>query len=30
MIVVADTSPINYLILTGHIEIVQAIYGECL
>jgi predicted nucleic acid-binding protein len=30
MIVVADTSPINYLILIGHIEILPAIYGEVL
>jgi predicted nucleic acid-binding protein len=30
MIVVADTSPINYLILIGHIEILPKIYGEVL
>jgi predicted nucleic acid-binding protein len=30
MIVVADTKPINYLILIGHIEILSAIYGEVL
>jgi predicted nucleic acid-binding protein len=30
MIVVADTSPINYLILIEHIEILPAIYGEVL
>jgi predicted nucleic acid-binding protein len=30
MIVVADTSPINYLVLIGHIEILPAIYGEVL
>lgn len=28
MIVVADTSPINYLVLIGHIEILPKIYGE--
>jgi predicted nucleic acid-binding protein len=28
MIVVADTSPLNYLILIGHIEILALIYGE--
>ena len=30
MIVVAATSPINYLVLIGHIEILPAIYGEVL
>ncbi len=30
MIVVADTSPINYLVLLGHIEILPNIYGEVL
>lgn len=30
MIVVADTSPINYLVLLGHIEILPTIYGEVL
>jgi len=30
MIVVADTSPINYLVLLGHIEILPKIYGEIL
>ncbi len=30
MIVVADTSPINYLVLLGHIEILPKIYGEVL
>jgi len=30
MIVVADTSPINYLVLIGHIEILPRIYGEVL
>jgi len=28
MIVVADTSPINYLILIGEIEILTKIYGK--
>jgi predicted nucleic acid-binding protein len=28
MIVVADTSPLNYLILIGHIDVLEAIYGE--
>lgn len=28
MIVVADTSPINYLILIGHIEILRYFYGQ--
>jgi predicted nucleic acid-binding protein len=28
MIVVADTSPLNYLVLLGHIEILAKIYGE--
>ncbi|HVU89259.1 MAG TPA: hypothetical protein VHD36_18175 [Pirellulales bacterium] len=30
MIVVADTSPINYLILTGHIDVLPALFGEVL
>ena len=30
MVVVADTSPLNYLILLGHIEILPKIYGEIL
>jgi predicted nucleic acid-binding protein len=30
MIVVADTSPINYLLLLGYIEILPKIYGEVL
>jgi len=30
MVVVADTSPINYLVLLGHIEILPKIYGEVL
>jgi predicted nucleic acid-binding protein len=28
MIVVADTSPINYLILIGEIEILTGMYGR--
>jgi predicted nucleic acid-binding protein len=28
MIVVADTSPLNYLVLLGNIEILAKIYGE--
>jgi predicted nucleic acid-binding protein len=28
MIVVADTSPLNYLVLLGHIEILAKIYAE--
>jgi predicted nucleic acid-binding protein len=28
MIVVADTGPLNYLILIGHIDILEALYGE--
>jgi hypothetical protein len=28
MIVVADTSPLNYLVLRGHIEILAKIYAE--
>lgn len=28
MIVVADTSPINYLVLIGHIEILRHFYGQ--
>lgn len=27
MIVIADTSPISYLILIGEIEVLQALYG---
>ena len=27
MIVVADTSPLNYLLI-GHIDVLEAIYGE--
>jgi predicted nucleic acid-binding protein len=30
MVVVADTSPLNYLVLLGHIEILPKIYGEVL
>jgi len=30
MIVVADTSPINYLILLGHIGILERLYGRIL
>jgi len=30
MIVVADTSPINYLILLGQIDVLHRIYGEVL
>lgn len=30
MIVVADTGPINYLILSGHIELVRDLYGSVL
>jgi predicted nucleic acid-binding protein len=30
MIVVADTSPINYLLLTGHIDILPHFYGRIL
>jgi predicted nucleic acid-binding protein len=30
MIVVADTSPINYLVLIGHIEILPHFYGRIL
>jgi predicted nucleic acid-binding protein len=28
MIVVADTSPINYLILIGHVEVLPLLYGQ--
>jgi len=28
MIVIADTSPLNYLILIGHVEILKALYSE--
>ncbi len=30
MIVVADTSPLNYLVLIGHIDILARIYAEVL
>jgi predicted nucleic acid-binding protein len=30
MIVVADTTPLNYLILIGHIDILEAQYGRIL
>ena len=30
MIVIADTSPINYLILIGEIEVLSALYGRVL
>jgi predicted nucleic acid-binding protein len=30
MIVVADTSPLNYLVLVGHIDILAKIYAEVL
>lgn len=30
MIVIADTSPINYLILIGEIEVLPALYGRVL
>ncbi|MGB6689918.1 MAG: DUF3368 domain-containing protein [Terracidiphilus sp.] len=30
MIVIADTSPINYLILIGHIDILPQLYGRIL
>jgi predicted nucleic acid-binding protein len=28
MIVVADTTPINYLILIGQIDVLSALYGR--
>lgn len=28
MIVVADTSPVGYLILIGHIEVLPKLYGS--
>lgn len=28
MIVVADTTPVNYLVLLGHIEVLPALYGR--
>jgi predicted nucleic acid-binding protein len=30
MIVVADTSPINYLVLIGHVEVLPYFYGRIL
>ena len=30
MIVIADTSPINYLILIGQIDVLRALYGRVL
>ena len=30
MIVIADTSPINYLILIGEIDVLPALYGQVL
>ncbi len=30
MIVVADTGPVNYLILIGHIDLACALYGTLL
>jgi len=29
MIVVADTGPVNYLILSGQIDIARALYEAC-
>ena len=28
MIVLSDTSPINYLVLTGHIDVLPALFGQ--
>ncbi len=28
MVVVADTGPLNYLVLIGHIEVLPALYGQ--
>jgi predicted nucleic acid-binding protein len=28
MIVVADTAPLNYLILIGHVDVLESLYGE--
>ena len=28
MVVVTDTSPINYLILTGYVDVLPALHGE--
>jgi predicted nucleic acid-binding protein len=30
MVVVADTSPINYLVLIAHIDVLQQLYGRIL
>lgn len=30
MIVVADTSPLNYLVLIGHVEVLHGLYGRIL
>ena len=30
MIVVADTGPVNYLVLSGHVALVHALYGALL
>lgn len=30
MIVVADTSPIHYLVLVGHIDVLHKLYGQVL
>ncbi len=30
MIIVSDTSPLNYLSLIGHLDVLPAIYGEVL
>jgi predicted nucleic acid-binding protein len=28
MVVIADTSPLNYLILVGHADVLPELYGE--
>jgi len=28
MIIISDTSPLNYLVLIGHVEIVRELYGR--
>ncbi len=30
MIIIADTSPINYLVLIGEIDLLEALYGRVL
>jgi predicted nucleic acid-binding protein len=30
MIVIADTTPINYLVLIGHIDVLEQLYGQVL